>query len=164
MNKSVSNVENEKLAKIVKKLVSEIYGMEFLGESFLINEDTPSFVEGFTYNELFRIVDKFSRIIYKRELELVDDNRYIRFFSSGPVAPYHKNSFGVLWLKDDRLVDMIKNNFSITRDDAFKVMRFYFHKKYNFNIKKAEFPPYVFPGNIDYDLIDDPKMGIKDDN
>ena len=121
-------------------------------------------IDDFSEEQLMKIIRKFVRHIYGKDLTMVEDSeRYIKFFSVGPVPPYHRNMAGRLWVYDDRLINIIMDFFSTDYDQALGLVAFYFSNNYDIKIMDAKVPSHVFFGKIDYSRFDDENYHIEDD-
>ena len=104
---------------------------------YIITEKQHALIKEFIVDEysdetLFKIIDKLVVYIYGKELKMVENkDGYLRFFSSGPVSPFHRNLSGRLWVDDDRLEKMIENLFGIDK----------------LNVKRSEIPAVT---HVDY--------------
>ena len=121
-------------------------------------------IDDFSEEQLMKIIRKFVRHIYGKDLTMIEDSsRYIKFFSVGPVPPYHRNLAGRLWVNDDRLINIIMDFFSTDYDQALSLVAFYFSNNYDIKIMDAKVPSHVFFGKIDYSRFDDENYHIEDD-
>lgn len=123
------------------------------------------YVDNIDDESIMKIINKFIIHIYGKELTMEKDNDgYLRFFSDGPLAAYHRNLNGQLWVYDDRLLNLIKNFISVDWDEAFALISFYFSNTYNINVREAKIPSHVFPGKIDYSKFDDKNSWDENDD
>jgi hypothetical protein len=115
-------------------------------------------------DKLLKIIDKLVRHVYGKELRMEENkDGYLRFFSSGPVAPYHRNLAGRVWMDDNRLIKVIKNFFGTNWDETLALISFYFSAKYK--IKTMDAKPHSNWEDwedFDYKKFDDPNYVLTD--
>jgi hypothetical protein len=140
--------------RIVNKIITE-------------NSNLHNIIDNVGDDKLFKIIDKFVRYIYGRELTMVEeDHGYLRFFSVGPVSPYHRNLAGRLWMNDNRLANMIKNFFGFNWDESLSLVAFYFSKKYDIKVMDAK-PNNDWDNDLDvfdYEQFDNPEYVVDDED
>ena len=96
-------------------------------------------VDKYSDDTLYRIISKLVKSIYGGKLTMkVEKDGYVKFLSSGPVAPYHKNLAGRLWIDDDRLPKLIMEILSIDIMESLALVAFYFSKAYDIHILDAK--------------------------
>ena len=113
-----------------------------------------------------RIIRKFIIHIYGKQLTMKENSSgYINFYSSGPVAPYHRNLSGRLWIDDDRLYNIIETFFSISGHQALALIGFYFSNFYGIKVTDARIQSHIFfDTRIDYSQFDDENYQVEDDD
>ena len=125
-------------------------------------------VDKYNDDALYRIISKLIKSIYGEKLTMeVNEDGYVRFFSSGPVAPYHKNLAGRLWIDDDRLPKFIMDVLSIDLTESLALVAFYFSKEYDIHILDAK-PHSGHWDDIDdiedYEKFDNPNYVVEEDD
>lgn len=139
---------------------------------FIIESNPPRSLNEYVMDEisdenLFKIINKLVRHIYGKDLTMVENEHgYLRFFSVGPVPPYHRNLSGRLWVDDDRLEKMIENLFGIDSEQATALIAFYFSEKYNIKITDARPPLSMgwYERVIDYNMFDNPDYVVPNED
>lgn len=123
-------------------------------------------VDNFSDDELMRIIRKFINHIYGKQLTMKENSSgYINFYSSGPVAPYHRNLSGRLWIDDDRLYNIIETFFSISGHQALALIGFYFSNFYGIKVTDARIQSHIFfDTRIDYSQFDDENYQVEYDD
>lgn len=133
-------------------------------DSKKVNESVIDDIED---DKLVKIIDKLVRYVYGRELRMEENkDGYLRFFSSGPVAPYHRNLHGTIWMDDNRLAETIKGFFGTNWDETFALIAFYFSKKYDIKVRNARRPISAnwATTKFDYSDFDDPNKVVSDED
>jgi len=118
-------------------------------------------------DKLVKIINKLVRYIYGKELTMVEnEDGYLRFFSAGPVSPYHRNRSGKLWVDDDRLEKDIERLFGVDSEQSAALIAFYFAEKYGIKVTNASHQPHLgwFENEIDYKQFDDPTYVVDDED
>lgn len=115
-------------------------------------------------DKLMKIIRKFINHIYGKQLTMEENSSgYIRFYSVGPVPPFHRNLSGRLWMDDDRLFNIIEDFFSIDDSQTYALISFYFSNLYNIKITDVKSQPHIFFGVIDYSQFDDENHHIENE-
>jgi len=141
----------------------------FTDMDYVITESEPSkyVVDDIPDDKLFKIINKLVRYIYGKELTMSENEHgYLRFFSNGPVPPYHRNLAGRLWVDDDRLEKNIEGLFGIDSEQSAALIAFYFSEKYGIKITDARPPLSMgwYERVIDYRMFDDPTFKVPNDD
>jgi len=141
----------------------------FTDMSWVITESEPSryVVDEIPDDKLMKIINKLVRYIYGKELTMNENEHgYLRFFSDGPVPPYHRNLSGRLWVDDDRLEKNIEGLFGIDSEQATALIGFYFSEKYNIKITDARPPLSMgwYERVIDYNMFDNPDYVVPNED
>ena len=114
---------------------------------------------------IMKIIRSFVIHIYGEELSMEEnDDGYIRFYSVGPIPPYHRNKGGRLWIDDDRLFNLINKFLGADKTETFALIGFYFSNTYNIGISDAKFQPHKFiEKGADYAQFDDANYDVEED-
>ena len=113
--------------------------------------------------KLINFIGKLVREIYGKDLTMDEsESGYLRFYSKGPIPPYHRNLAGVLWIDDDRLVKLVSRLLSTDMDETFAIISVYFSHTYNIKVAYAKALPsanfwgrYEDDSKYDYSKFDD---------
>jgi hypothetical protein len=131
------------------------------------SESSRYVVDDIPDDKLVKIINKLVRYIYGKELTMSENEHgYLRFFSNGPVPPYHRNLAGRLWVDDDRLEKNIEGLFGVDSEQSAALIAFYFSEKYGIKITDARPPLSMgwYERVIDYRMFDDPTFKVPNDD
>lgn len=114
---------------------------------------------------IMKIIRSFVIHIYGEELSMEEDeDGYLRFYSVGPIPPYHRNKSGRLWVDDDRLFNLINKFLGADKTETFALIRFYFSKTYDIVVSNCRFQPHKHIENgVDYAQFDDANYNVEED-
>ena len=141
----------------------------FTDTDYVITESEQSryVVDDISDDKLLKIINKLVLYVYGRELTMSEnESGYLRFLSTGPVPPYHRNLSGRLWVDDDRLEKIIEQVFGVDSEQAAALIAFYFSEKYGIKITDARPPLSMGWYNrvIDYKMYDDPTYKVPNED
>lgn len=114
---------------------------------------------------IMKIIRSFVIHIYGEELSMEEDeDGYLRFYSVGPIPPYHRNKSGRLWVDDDRLFNLINKFLGADKTETFAFIGFYFSKTYDIVVSNCRFQPHKHIENgVDYAQFDDANYNVEED-
>ena len=108
-------------------------------------------MEGITEDRFISIMDMLVKHVYGELFTLkVEKDGYIKFilpgktfderpkgfpFNKSSYHKFHRNLAGNLWVTDLELIRMVERMLGVSREESFKLVKDYFSKKYNLEIK-----------------------------
>jgi hypothetical protein len=161
-----------KIKEYIANLINERHSSEIIDHYVTSKKYCKPMINEYVVNEipddkLMKIINKLVRHIYGKELTMIENEHgYLRFFSDGPVPPYHRNLSGRLWVDDDRLEKNIEGLFGVDSEQSAALIAFYFSEKYGIKITDARPPLSMgwYERVIDYKMFDDPTFKVPNDD